>query len=302
MRVRDYLHKFVGIAAILPALFLVTVAPALPIGLENAGVIIPSGLESGFQNPSAIWYDRVKGFLVVANTHARQVAVLNNQGQAIKVLGKDGEIGFPVAVAVNRGGSLFVAETDSEKLKIFPQYDAMVVDFKALDLSPFRRFAPVQPAALYIDREDNLYVADRGNHQVVIFNSAGKFKSAITDAGNPADIWVDHSGSILVADPGFGGIRVYSPQGAWQRTLGASAPQFKAPLRIKALTVDRRGRIWVVEEGGQTIKALDSAGNLVMTFVSGIFSPADLALDEQDNLYVLEQGGNRISVFRISGF
>lgn len=302
MRIRDYLHKFAVIAGMLPALFLVTAAPALPMGLENAGVIIPSGLESGFQNPSAIWYDRVKGSLVVANTQARHVAVINRQGQAINVLGKNGEIGFPVAVAVSRDGTLFVAETNSEKLKIFPQYDAMVVDFKTSDLSIYRRFAPVQPAALYIDREDNLYVADRGNHQVLIFNSAGKFKSAITDAGSPADIWVDLSGSILVADPGFGGIRVYSPQGAWQRTLGASTPQFKEPLRVKALTVDRRGRIWVVEEGGQKIKALDSAGNLVMTFVSGIFSPTDLALDEQDNLYVLEQGGNRISVFRISGF
>lgn len=305
MKAGDHIHKISAMAGIFLTLLFIAAAPVFSVGLENLGVIIPSGLDGGFQNPAALWYDRVKGTLVVANTHARQVAVLNRQGQALKVLGKNNELGFPVAVAVNREGALYVAERNNENLKIFPQYDSMVAEteeYRNLDLSPFRRVAPVQPIALYIDQGGNLYVTDRGNRQVLILGSDGKLKSVITDAGDPADIWVDLSGKILVAEPGFGGIRIYTPQGKWLRTVGVSPPQFKEPLRVKALIVDRQGRIWAVEEGGQKIKAVDAAGNLIMNFVGGLVSPTDLALDEQDNLYVLEQGGNRISVFHISGF
>lgn len=303
MMAKVFARKFFEAAGISLALLLIAAAPSFPLGLEKMGVIIPSGMDTGFLNPAGLWYDNLRGALVVANTHARQVAVLNRQGQALKVLGKKGDQGFPLAVTGNREGTLYIAERNSESLKVLPLYDsASIEEYRKLDLSPYRRTAPVQPAALFVDGDGNLYVADRGNRQVLVFGSSEKLKFVIADVGEPADIWVEPSGKILVADPGFGGIRVYAPSGGWLRTIGGASGQFREPLRVKSMAADRRGQIWVVEEAGQKIKAIDSLGNLLVNTEGGLTSPVDMAMDDQDNLYVLEQGSNRIAVFRITGF
>lgn len=287
--------------ALVTLLFLST--PAFPLGLEKRETILPSGTESGLMNPAALWFDKIRGYLVVANTHARQVLILNRQGQALKVIGREGEVTFPVAVAVKGDGTLFVAEKGSESLKIFPRYDSTTeTEFTLLDLVPFRRISTVQPVALHLDDDGKLFVLDRGNRQVLSFGSDGKFRFAILDAGDPTDLSVDASGNIFVADPGFGGIKVFTPQGKWMRTIGGYSNQFKEPVRARGMTVDRRGRVWVVEEAGQRIRALDSFGNLLLTVEAGLILPVDIVIDGNDNLFVLEQGSNRITGFRIREF
>lgn len=303
MTAKVFTHNLLKVAVISLAQLFIAAAPAFPLGLENAGVIVPTGMDTRLLNPQGFWYDNLRGYLVVANTHARQVAVLNRQGQALRVLGKKGEFGFPLAVAGTRGGTLYVAERGSESLRVLPWYDSGTQEEpRTLALAPYRRTAPVQPSALFVDADGNLLVADRGNRQILVFDSSEKFKTAMTDVGEPADIWVESSGQIFVADPGFGGIRVYSPSGILLRTIGSYSSQFREPLRVKALAVDRRGRIWVVEESGQKIKAIDAQGNLMATAETGLASPVDLALDDQDNLYVLEEGESQIAVFRIAGY
>lgn len=303
MPAKVFAYRFLNAAGLLLALIFITAAPAFPLGLEKVGAITPSGMDTGLLNPTGLWYDNLRGFLLVANTHARHVVVLNSQGQALKVLERKSDAGLPLAVAGDRDGTLYIAERGSESLKVLPSYDAAVSgEYRNLELSPYRRSSAVQPVALFVDPAGNLYVADRGNRQVLVIDAAGKLKFAITDVGDPADIWVETAGKVLVADPGFGGIRVYGPSGAWLRTIGGGSGQLREPLRVKAMVVDRRGRIWVVEESGQRIKAFDFLGNLLANIEAGLTSPADLAIDDQDNLYVLEQGRNRIAVFRITGF
>lgn len=296
-------RKLMKITGTILALLLLAPSAGFALGLEKAGIIIPTGMDTGFLNPEGLWHDPLKGLLVVANTQAQRVAVLNRSGQALKVLGKKGGLGFPVAVAGKREGTLYIAERGSESLKVLPWYDsATMEEYRGLDLEPYRRSSPVQPVALFIDGDGNLYVADRGNRQILVFDKEEKFRHALPDVGEPADIWVEPSGKILVADPAFGGIRGYTSPGTWQRTIGGSSAQFREPLRVKAMVVDRRGRIWIVEEGGQRIKCLDSLGNLLFSQEIGLFTPVDLAIDDHDNLFVLEQGGNRILEFRIIEF
>jgi len=288
---------------ILLALLLFRAAPSFPLGLEKLGELTPSGTESGFLNPTGLWFDDLRGFLVVADTHARRLVVLNRQGQTLKLLGEKGDAGFPVAVAGDRKGTLYVAERGSEELRVFPSYHGAANDEpKALDLSPYRRSRPVQPVALFVDSRGDLYVADRGNRQVLVLDAAGTLKLTLPDVGEPADIWVDPAGKILVADPGFGGIRIYASSGGWQRTLGAGGGALREPMRVKAMVVDRLGRIWAIDEAGQRIKAFDPLGNLLADVYVGLASPADLAIDDQNSIYLLDQGQNRIAVFRVAGF
>ncbi|RJQ17721.1 MAG: hypothetical protein C4560_08405 [Nitrospiraceae bacterium] len=283
-------------------LILATATSAFPLGLEKVDVIVPAGLDAGLLGPTALCYDDLRSLLIVTNTEGHQVAVLNRQGIAAKVLGRGGDLRFPTAIAVTNKGTLFVAERGKENLKVLPHYESGVLEeYRSLDLSSFRRTVPVQPSALFVDKKSNLYVADRGNRQILVFGSDEKFKFKITDVGEPTDVWADF-GKIFIPDPGFGGVRVYSDAGRILPALGTSPSKFKAPLRIRTLAADRRGRLWVVEEGNG-IKVIDSFDNPLLTIkreVLGLFSSVDMTMDGNNNLYVLEQGGNRITVFSIT--
>jgi sugar lactone lactonase YvrE len=285
------------------ALLLITAAPVHPLGLDRVGTIVPSGTEIGLFSPSALWYDGQRDLLVVANPNAHHVLLLNLQGVVVKTLGKRGDLRFPRAVAASRGGTLYIGGRESEMLRVLPEYDSGVgEEYRTVDLSPYRRKGPVQPVALFVDEGANLYVADRGNRQILVFGVDEKLRFSIPDVGEPTDLVVDRGGKILVSDPGFGGVRAYDERGRFLRTLGTSPVQFREPLRGKALAVDRRGRIWVAEEAGRGIKAIDTLGNLIFSYSGeSLFAPVDLAIDARENLYVLEEGGNRISVFRIAG-
>lgn len=284
------------------ALVLFTPMTALSLGIEKIDVITPSGMDIGLIGPAAICYDDLRNLLIVANTEAHQVAILNRHGIALKVLGKGGDLLFPTAVAVTKKGTLFIAERGRENLKIIPQYEAGIQEeYRTLDLSSYRRTAAVQPSALFVNTTGHLYIADRSNRQILVFDSNEHFKFQITDVGEPADVWAG-SGKIYVSDTGFGGIRVYSDEGRILPQLGTSPAKFRDPLRIRTLAVDRRQRIWAVEEGNG-IKVIDIFDNLLLTVKqekSGLFSSVDMTIDGNNNLYVLERGGNRISVFQIT--
>lgn len=285
------------------ALLLLGASPALAVGLERIGEISAVGGETGLLAPAAFWYDALRDTLAIACPNAHRVIVVDRQGAVQKEIGKGGEIEFPRALAATRDGTLYVASRESESLVVFDRYGAAVGEkARTVSLSAHRGARPVRPTALFADDRGDVYVADRGNRQVLVLAGDGSLKRTLRAEGEPADVWVDPAGKVYVAEPAFGGVRVYDERGKLLRVLGTSPSHFREPLRPKAVAVDRRGRIWILEEGGRGIKALDSFGNLLFDMrAEGLFAPADLAIDPRDTLYVLEEGGNRIAVFRISG-
>lgn len=282
--------------------------PCFSLNLEQMETIGPRGTERGLLAPLAFIYDAFRGLFVVANTEAHRVELLSREGDSFKIMGRDGNLRLPRAVAAGGDATLFVALQNNEIIKVLPQYDSGTGEtFHDLNLSPYRQRAAVQAVALDVDREGNLYVADRGNRQILAFDRQQRFRFSIADVGEPSDV-ATGVGTIYVADPGFGGIRVYDGQGRRLRVLGTDPVRFPVPLRVKALAVDRRERLWVLEEGDRGIKVLDSFGNLLFDYpfsLGGrlaILSAVDMALDAERSLYVLEQGTGLIRVFRINEF
>lgn len=301
MRSRNAVENALGAAAMAAALL--TAPPAFPLGLERAGDIAPAGGGAGVLAPAALWYDGVRDVIAVACPNLHRVVLLDRQGAVQKELGEGGELRFPRSVAATRDGTLYVASPGEESLAVFERYAAaMGGEARTLSLGAHRRSAAVRPSAVFADADGRLYVADRGNRQILVLGSDGAIERTLPNVGEPVDLWADRSGTVYVAEPGFGGVRVYGASGKLLRTLGTSPSQFREPIRPRAIAVDRAGRVWILEEGNRGIKALDALGNLLFArSAEGLFGPADLAIDPRDHLYVLEEGGNRIAVFRITG-
>ena len=60
-----------------------------------------------------------------------------------------------------------------------------------------------KPSDLYIDSQDNVYIADTGNNRVVQLDKDGRFVRSYTDAGRlnaPEGVYVDEDGDVYVGD------------------------------------------------------------------------------------------------------
>jgi len=130
------------------------------------------------------------------------------------------------------------------------------------------------PHGIVVDRDDRVYVADRENSRVQIFDGKGKFLAQWTDLARPMQVIMDAAGNVLVAEVGF-----RAGMFPW-----AAAPADPVGARVSVFTP--HGKLLSRWGGGPDPCA-----------VGDFFAPHDLWLDSRSDLYVgevtMSAGGNR---------
>ena len=110
-----------------------------------------------------------------------------------------------------------------------------------------------KPRSVAVDAQDNLYVVDMTG-RVQKFSSNGVFllswQMPQTDLGKPKGMGRDRDGNILVLEPHYQRVNVFSPEGKllaqWGKR-GTNAGEFTLP---RAVAVDSRGEVLVSEYSG----------------------------------------------------
>jgi DNA-binding beta-propeller fold protein YncE len=155
-----------------------------------------------------------KGFQVFKFTpDGRLLMTLGRAGVGV-ASGADTFVG-PTDVVVNARGEIFVADGHTPRPGA-PDGDRIV------KLSKEGRFVKawaahkgsgpgevVGPHRLALDSQGRLFVADRGNRRIQIFDQDGTFLDQWMQFGSPSGIWIDKRDTLYVAVPGQeGGIRI----------------------------------------------------------------------------------------------
>lgn len=169
-----------------------------------------------------------------------------------------------------------------------------------------------KPRSVTVDAQDNLYVVDMTG-RVQKFSSNGVFllswQMPQTDLGKPKGMCRDRNGNILVLEPHYQRVNIFSPEGKllvqWGKR-GTNAAEFMLP---RAVAVDSRGEVFVSEyglvervqrfapHGERLLAGFGHAGN-----APGEFNrPEGVCLDAQDRLYVADSCNHRIQVFSREG-
>lgn len=162
------------------------------------------------------------------------------------------------------------------------------------------------PAGLAVDSQGALYIADSGNKLVrKLFNGVlTTVAGAATPLGVPTGVAVDQAGNLYIADSQFNRVFRLTPAGAFSTIAGADPP-LEAPVRDVAL--DKLGAIFI-STGRRVMKLTGSGPPLAIagdgTFntpleqvdatLSPLSSPIGIALDDVGNLYVAEEGSQRV--------
>jgi hypothetical protein len=206
------------------------------------------------------------------------------------------------------------------------------------------------PFGVCVDGSGNIYVADMLNNRICKWNSSGQVQGWIgggysgwqTGSGTvtnnaeayfsyPSSVYVDSSGNIYVGDTGNQRICMWNSNGivqgwigggysGWQTNSGAVSNTGEAYFNYPyGVYVDGSGNIYVADEGNNRICKWNSSGQVV-GWIGGGYSgwqtgsgtvtnagevyfnyPVGVYVDGNGNIYVADEGNNRICKWNSSG-
>jgi sugar lactone lactonase YvrE len=203
-----------------------------------------------------------------------QVFKFSPDGKVLMTLGKAGVAGDgpdtfnqPNAVAVAPNGDIFVSDGHAPS-KGNARVVKLTKDGTFIKQWGGHGSGPGQfemPHALAFDSKGRLFVADRGNNRIQIFDQDGKFLEVWTQFSRPSGIFIDKKDVMYVADsesndanhPGWKrGMRIGSAKDG-SVTAFIPDPQQPAPRNTSAaegVAADSKGVIYGAEVGPKDLK------------------------------------------------
>ncbi len=171
-----------------------------------------------------------------------------------------------------------------------------------------------KPRAMAIDANDNIYVVDM-TARIQVFDRQGRYlrgwRTPAAENGRPTGMSFDRDGNLMVADTHYYRILFYTPAGELleERTLGGVMGHAPGEFGLVTDAVqDSAGNYYVAEYGeydriqkftadGQFLFQWGGHGSAPGQFVR----PQNLAIDDQDHIWVADACNHRIQVFDATG-
>jgi sugar lactone lactonase YvrE len=216
-----------------------------------------------------------------------------------------GNLYYPQGVAVDGGGTLFVADTNRDRVLRVVNGRASVV------------FKIPRPDGLAVDTAGNLYVASRTSHHVgrlrpdgVFEVVAGTGRSGVGGDGGPGrsarlsyptGVAVDADGNVFIADLQNHRVRKVTKDGIITTVAGtgkagsrgdeglATQAQLNGPENV---AVDANGNLYITDQDNGRVRRVARDGTI--TTVAKMKGPIGVAVDGAGNLFVADTTDHRI--------
>jgi sugar lactone lactonase YvrE len=233
----------------------------------------------------------------------------------------------PVGIAVDRAGSVFVADLLSGTIRKIAADGAVTtlagtpgVGGSADGMGSAAQFRG--PTGVAVDNADNVYVVDSGNYTIrkitadgIVRTLAGRpgVRGSADGAGTaaqfnwPSCLAIDTAGNVYVTDGDS--IRKVSPSGLVTTLVGGVSGGLNRLAGFSGIAVDSEGNIYAADTDGNTICKITAGGvvttlagddNSNMGYADGTGSaarfvhPQGVAVDSTGNVYVADWGSSRI--------
>ena len=169
-----------------------------------------------------------------------------------------------------------------------------------------------KPRSVAVDTQDNLYVVDMTG-RVQKFSSNGVFllswQMPQTSLGKPKGMGRDRDGNIVVLEPHYQRVNVFSPEGKLVAQWGKHGTNAGELMMPRAVAVNSRREVFLSEYGlvERVQKFAPRGEELLGSFghpgnAPGEFNrPEGLCVDAQDRIYVADSCNHRIQVFSSDG-
>jgi DNA-binding beta-propeller fold protein YncE len=178
-----------------------------PVGRFGEGVLT---------RPTGVARDPDRGLIYVADTHAHDIKVFDDQGQLVDTLGgrgyRQGQFNYPTHLDYKRG-QLYLTDTMNTRIQVLDTEGDVKRTFgeRGLLIGDL-----VRPKGVAADSEGNIYVIESYHDHMLVFNASGQLLLPIGGEGNapgrfylPAGVWVDSRDRVFVADTFNGRVQIF---------------------------------------------------------------------------------------------
>lgn len=248
-----------------------------------------SGTQLGqFRRPWGICPD-VEGNIYVADSGNRRISKLDEMGRGVSEYRGDmvGGFGEPAGIASD-GFYIYVADLKKgEIVRVDPERHLS-------QLVPQQVGRRISPWGIEATSAGELWVSDRENSRVLMFDEMGRFRGSSGRYGNgpgefrrPSGIGVDGSRKVYVCDPERRVIEVFDPLGGHLHSIRSEEPPVDVDIDAYGnLFIASPNRIWVMGDRG---KILDREGPK---------TPGGIMVKDE-RLYLTDPESDRVLVFEI---
>jgi sugar lactone lactonase YvrE len=265
-----------------------------------------TGDAATFNGPYAVAIDAAKNLYVsdTTNNTIRKITpgrVVTTLAGTAGLLGTTDATGaaarfnFPVGVAVDSAGNVYVADSKNLTIrKITPAGAVTTLAGAPLQLGSTNGQGAAArfflPYGLAVDSAGNVYVAEGGNHLIrkitpdgTVSTLAGSaMQAGLTDGtggaarfNTPFGLTVDTAGNLYVADSGNNAIRKVTPAGVVTTVVGSSGTtgSLDGPAAVarfnqpRGVSVDANGNLYVADYGNSVIRHITPGG--IVTTLAG---------------------------------
>jgi streptogramin lyase len=211
-----------------------------------------------------------------------------------------------------------------------PDHPIMIFDRDGNYLSSWGAGLFAFPHAIILDQDDNVWLVERNNCQIMKFTKDGEllmtigtkgFRSdtgadntdfsttgwkMVTHGGDPfnlpAGIALNDAGEIFIAD-GYANARVHKFSADGQHLLSWGEPgtgpgQFNLP---HGAWIDRTGRLLIADRENDRVQVFTQNGEHLATWPSKLIGAAVMFVDDEDTVYIAEHNGGMVSILNLEG-
>lgn len=259
-----------------------------------------------FRSPFGIVADG-KGKVYVSDRIEGNVKVIDLDRKIFEVLVDASMFGRPHGVDLDDAGNLYVADGKKKKVLVFSPRGRHVSSVGDADVFGY-------PAYVSIDSQRNrIYVSDAAKHRIAVFDLQGRSLVFIGEPGDkegqfarPQGLTIDRDGRLFVADMLNARIQVFDADGKFLRAFGEMGTAYWCLEYPRDLEFASDGTLFVVDHG-KGVLAYSPAGEFLFFTGSekrtshplGFSTPAAIAIDAKDRLYITDQMNERISVWQV---
>jgi len=189
------------------------------------------------------------GMVYIADRDRHVVIVFDSTGGIVRELGtrdrpaEEAPFNHPADVAVAPDGTIFVADGyGNSRVHVFSADGTLLRSWGShgLSASEFR-----VPHGIAVDGDLNVYVADRENDRVQVFDAYGKVLALWTGFRGPTDICIDAMGRVFVTD--------HVPNLTALDREGNVLVRMRAYHDTHGVCCDQQGRIFVASTAGRAV-------------------------------------------------
>lgn len=272
--------------------------------LKLIGTIFGDKITGSFNQPQGLFFDEQRQRLYLVDTGNNRLVSFDSRFDFLSEFDAEGRLEIPISLVRSSKGRLIITETKKNQVTII---NIKKKRLYPLDLSQVSQGESVIPGSLALDREDNLYIVDRANKRILVFDDTEKYLREITVTEGLTgfnDVKVDREGNVYAIDTLKGRVYTFNKKGELLAKFGKRGngiEEFDFPV---SLAVDRRGLIYVVDQHKNRVLIFNKKGVFQGEFSQlgwregGLYYPSYIFIDRLERIYVVDRDNDRVQVFK----